>query len=185
MSAQQQPRPSITLLVARAANGVIGRDNTLPWHLPADLQRFKALTMGKPILMGRRTFEAIGRALPGRVNLVLTRDPVWRAPGALTVHSLEEAYAQVGGAAELVVIGGADLFRLVMPLAKLIYLTEIHADIPGDTLFPPLPPQEWREVERSAHAADARHEHAMTFRTLARRPQPVDAPSDEGLDLNR
>jgi dihydrofolate reductase len=169
MSEQQPPRPAITLLVARAANGVIGRDNTLPWHLPADLQRFKALTMGKPILMGRRTFESIGRALPGRVNLVLTRDPAWRADGALTVHSLEEAYAQVRGATELVVIGGADLFRLVMPLAKQIYLTEIHADIPGDTHFPPLAAQEWREVERSARPADARHEHAMTFLTLERR----------------
>jgi len=177
------PPPSISLLVARAANGVIGRDNTLPWHLPADLQRFKALTMGKPILMGRRTFESIGRALPGRLNLVLTRDPAWRAPGAITVHGLEEAYAQSGAAAELVVIGGADLFRLVMPLAKRIYLTEVHAVIPGDTLFPPLSPLEWREVERSAYAADPRHEHAMTFLTLARRAHPVSA--QPGADSDR
>jgi len=168
-SAVNARRPAISLLVARAANGVIGRNNALPWHLPADLQRFKSLTMGKPILMGRRTFESIGRALPGRVNLVLTRDPAWRAPGALAVHSLEEALAHVGSAPELVVIGGAELFALVLPLTRQIYLTDIHATIPGDTLFPALAQDEWREVEKSAHAADARHEHAMTFRTLARR----------------
>jgi dihydrofolate reductase len=162
-------RPAISLMVARAANGVIGRDNALPWHLPADLQRFKKLTMGKPILMGRRTFESIGRALPGRSNFVLTRDAAWRAPGVIAVHSLEEALEQSRAAPELVVIGGAALFRLVMPLTQQIYLTDIHADIPGDTLFPELAPGQWHEVERIAHAADARHEHAMTFRTLARR----------------
>ena len=150
MTSQERPRrASISLMVARAANGVIGRDNALPWHLPADLQRFKSLTMGKPILMGRRTFESIGRALPGRVNLVLTRDAAWHAPGAVAVHSLEEALAQVGNAAELVVIGGAELFRLVMPLARQIYLTEIHADIAGDTVFPALVPEEWHEIEKS------------------------------------
>jgi dihydrofolate reductase len=169
MTLQERPRrASVSLMVARAANGVIGRDNALPWHLPADLQRFKSLTMGKPILMGRRTFESIGRALPGRVNLVLTRDAAWHAPGAVAVHSLEEALAQVGNAPELVVIGGAELFRLVLPLARQIYVTEIHADIPGDTLFPALAAEDWREVEQSTHAADARHEHAMTFRTLKR-----------------
>jgi dihydrofolate reductase len=162
-------RPSISLMVARAANGVIGRDNALPWHLPADLQRFKSLTMGKPLLMGRRTFESIGRALPGRVNLVLTRDSAWRAPGAVAVHSIEEALELVGNVPELVVIGGAELFQLLMPLTQQIYLTDIHAEIPGDTVFPELAPDEWREVEQTAHAADARHEHAMTFRTLARR----------------
>src|SRR5580698_10785014 len=97
--------PSISLLVARSENGVIGRDNALPWRLPADLRRFKALTMGKPMLMGRRTFESIGRALPGRVNLVLTRNRQWHAPGAIAVHGLEEAFARAGDASELVVIG--------------------------------------------------------------------------------
>jgi dihydrofolate reductase len=168
-SAGNASRPSISLMVARAANGVIGRDNALPWHLPADLQRFKSLTMGKPILMGRRTFESIGRALPGRVNLVLTRDPAWSAPGVIAVHGLEEAFEHVGTAPELVVIGGAELFQLVMPLTRQIYLTDIHAEIPGDTVFPALTPEEWHEIEKIAHAADARHEHAMTFRTLARR----------------
>jgi len=162
-------RPSVSLIVARALNGVIGRDNALPWRLPADLRRFKALTMGKPMLMGRRTFESIGRALPGRLNLVLTRDPAWQAPGALAVHSLDDAFAHAGGAAELVVIGGAELFRLVLPLAERVYLTDVQAVIPGDTQFPPLAPEQWREIERIDHAADADHAHAMTFRTLERR----------------
>src|ERR1700683_1644574 len=121
-------RPSISLIVARASNGVIGRDNALPWHLPADLRRFKALTMGKPMLMGRRTFESIGRALPGRVNLVLTRHRQWPAPGAMAVRGLEEAFARAGDASELVVIGGAELFMLFLPLAARIYLTDVHTN---------------------------------------------------------
>ena len=166
-------RPSISLIVVRAQNGVIGRDNALPWRLPSDLRRFKQLTMGKPMLMGRRTFESIGRALPGRVNLVLTRDPVWQAPGAIAVHSLDEAFERAGSAAELVVIGGAEVFRLVMPLAERIYLTDVHASMPGDTEFPELAPHEWHELEHSAHAADAEHAHAMTFRTLARHARQI------------
>jgi len=162
-------RPSISLIVARAFNGVIGRDNALPWRLPADLRRFKKLTMGKPMLMGRRTFESIGRALPGRVNLVLTRDPAWQAPGAVAVHSLAEAFEHASSEPELVVIGGAELFNLVMPLAEHVYLTDVHAEVPGDTEFPALAPDEWRELEHSAHAADAEHAYAMTFRTLKRR----------------
>lgn len=161
-------RPSISLIVARALNGVIGRNNALPWRLPADLRRFKRLTMGKPMLMGRRTFESIGRALPGRVSLVLTRDAAWQAPGAVAVHSLDEAFKHAGGAPELVVIGGAELFKLVLPLAERVYLTEVHAAIAGDTEFPALASKEWRELERSAHAADADHAYAMTFRTLQR-----------------
>jgi len=166
---QKLHRPSISLVVARARNGVIGRDQTLPWHLPADLRHFRALTMGKPMLMGRRTFEAIGRALPGRLNLVLTRDMAWRAPGAVPVHSLEEAFAQSRAAQELMVIGGAELFSLALPLADRVYLTDVHGEMAGDTHFPDLESKEWRELERRVHAADAEHAHAMTFRTLQRR----------------
>jgi dihydrofolate reductase len=162
-------RPSISLIVARARNGVIGRDNALPWRLPADLRHFKKLTMGKPMLMGRRTFESIGRALPGRLNLVLTRNPNWQAPGAVAVHSLEEAFAQAGAAPELVVIGGAELFKLVMPLAEHVYLTDVEAAIAGDTHFPALAGDEWQELEQISHAADAEHAYPMTFRTLQRR----------------
>jgi dihydrofolate reductase len=159
---------SISLAVARASNGVIGRANSLPWHLPADLQRFKKTTMGKPILMGRRTYDSIGRALPGRLNLVLTRDPAWQAPGVIAVHSLAEAFEAARDATEIFVIGGADLFQLVMPLADRIYLTDVHADVPGDTVFPAPAANEWREIEASSHAVDAHNEYAMTFRTLVR-----------------
>src|ERR1700683_2186960 len=156
-------RPLISLIVARAQDGVIGRDNALPWRLPADLRRFKALTLGKPILMGRRTFESIGRALPGRTNIVLTRDPAWQAPGAITVHSLDEAFEQAGDVPELMVIGGAELFRLVMPLAERAYLTEVHAEVSGDIVIPALNANEWRELENLSHPADERNEYAMTF----------------------
>ena len=162
-------RPSISLIVARDLNGVIGRDNALPWRLPADLRRFKTLTMGKPMLMGRRTFDSIGRALPGRLNLVLTRDRAWQAPGTVAVHSLDEALKEAQGAAELMVIGGAELFKLVLPLAERVYLTDVEATLSGDTRIPDLVPEEWRELERSAYAIDADHAHAMTFRTLKRR----------------
>ena len=162
-------RPSISLIVARDLNGVIGRDNALPWRLPADLRRFKTLTMGKPMLMGRRTFDSIGRALPGRLNLVLTRDRAWQAPGTVAVHSLDEAFKEAQGAAELMVIGGAELFKLVLPLAERVYLTDVEATLSGDTRSPDLVPEEWRELERSTRAADADHAHAMTFRTLERR----------------
>ncbi len=156
-------------MVAMAANGVIGRANRLPWHLPRDLKRFKALTLGKPILMGRRTYQSIGRALPGRTNLVLTRDRGWSAPGVIVVHSLDEALERSGGAQELVVIGGADLFRLALPLAQRIYLTEVRAEVPGDTYFPELDRAAWAEVERSAHPADPEHAYPLSFVTLERR----------------
>ena len=110
-------RPLISLIVAMAQNGVIGRDNALPWRLPEDLKRFKEFTLGKPILMGRKTFEAIGRPLPGRANLVLTRDRDWRAPGVIPVHSVEEALLQTRTCDELVAIGGAEIYRLLLPLA--------------------------------------------------------------------
>src|SRR5262249_28937204 len=108
--------PLISLIVAMAQNGVIGRDNTLPWRLPKDLKRFKASTLGKPILMGRKTFESIGRPLPGRPNLVLTRDRLWRSDGVTVVHSVEEALALSGGCDEVVAIGGAEVYRLVLPV---------------------------------------------------------------------
>ena len=163
--------PAIALIVAAAENGVIGRAGQLPWHLPDDLKRFKALTMGKPMLMGRRTFESIGRALPGRTSLVLTHAPNWPAPaGALAVQSLDEALAAARqrGAAELAVIGGADVFRLALPRARRIDLTRVHAELSGDVYFPALDPREWRETERIGHPADARHTHAMTFCVLER-----------------
>ena len=160
----------LSLLVAASENDVIGRGNALPWHLPDDLKHFKALTLGKPILMGRRTFESIGRALPGRVSVVLTRSG-WSHPEVQVVHSLTEALERTTGAPELVVIGGAQVFALAAERATRLYLTRVHAQIEGDTFLPDLGGG-WREIERQAHPADTRHAYAMTFSTLER-----DAPS--------
>jgi dihydrofolate reductase len=162
----------VSLIVAMAQNGVIGRDNALPWRLPEDLRRFKAATLGKPILMGRKTFQSIGRALPGRLNLVLTRDRDWSAPGAVVVHSMEAALSAAAGAEELVVIGGAEIYRLVMPFARRIYLTHVHADVPGDTYFPAFDPTQWVDVASDRHPADERHAYPVTFITLERRGAP-------------
>ncbi len=163
-------KPLVSQIVAMARDGVIGRDNAMPWHLPDDLQRFKSLTMGKPMLMGRKTFDSIGKPLPGRTSVVMTRDPAWQAPpGVLVVRSLDEAFQKVGSVPELSVIGGAEIFRLTLPIADRIYLTRIHANIPGDIILPSLDISEWRETERVEHPADERHAHAMTFATLERR----------------
>ena len=162
-------RPRVSLVIAMARNGVIGRDHALPWHLPEDLRRFKATTLGKPILMGRRTFESIGRALPGRTNLVLTRDPHWAAAGAVVVRSLAQALAAAADAPELAVIGGAEIYRLALPLAERIYLTEVHADVVGDTFFSGLEPAHWQEVERTEQGVDARHAYPLSFVVLTRR----------------
>ncbi|MEP7246523.1 MAG: dihydrofolate reductase [Gammaproteobacteria bacterium] len=159
----------ISLVVAMERNNVIGRDNAMPWHLPDDLKRFKALTMGKPMLMGRKTFESIGTPLPGRTSLVLTRDSQWRADGVIVVRSVDEAVARAGAVQELCVVGGAEIFRLALPMAQRIHLTRIQADIPGDIVFPPIDAREWHEVDRVEHPADERHQYAMTFSTLERR----------------
>jgi dihydrofolate reductase len=164
--------PLISLIVAMAQNGVIGRDNSLPWRLPEDLKRFRACTLGKPILMGRRTFESIGRPLPERTNLVLTRDRGWSAHGVIVVHSVEEALAQAGSSDELVAVGGAQIYRLVLPFARRIYLTHVHADVPGDTTFPEFDSTQWADVEYSSHPADGEHAYPLTFVTLERRYTP-------------
>jgi len=159
----------ICLVVAASENGIIGRDQGMPWHLPDDLRHFKALTLGKPVLMGRRTFEAIGAALPGRTNLVLTRTEGWSARGVTAVHSLSQALeaAAAAGALELMIAGGEQVYRLALPQARRIHLTRIHAVVAGDARLPQLG-QGWREVVRSEHPADARHAHAMSFITLER-----------------
>lgn len=150
-------RPTITLIVARAQNGVIGRDGKLPWHLPADLKRFKALTMGSAMIMGRKTFESLPGLLPGRRHIVLTRATNWQAEGAEVVHDVEEAM-RLAGDEEISVIGGADVFALFLPLAGRIELTDVLADISGDTTMPdPRSSGAWREAFRDDHlAADGR-----------------------------
>jgi dihydrofolate reductase len=147
--------PRICLIAALAANGVIGNDNKLPWHLPADLKRFKSLTMGHPLVMGRKTFESIGRPLPGRRNLVITRNHSYSAPGCEIVHSLDEALAACSGTATIFIIGGAQLYRESLLRAHRLEFTEIHAEFAGDAVFPEYPRAEWREVARETHRAAA------------------------------
>jgi dihydrofolate reductase len=171
VNAAQQPL--VSLIVAMAQNGVIGRGNALPWRLPKDLKRFREFTLGKSLLMGRKTFEAIGRPLPQRINLVLTRDRAWSADGVQVVHSVEEALRQVNATEELVAIGGAEIYSLVLPFAQRIYLTHVHADVPGDTFFPPFDSTQWTDVECSAHPADEQHAYPVTFMTLERRYTPA------------
>ena len=150
-------RPPITLVVARAQNGVIGRDGKLPWHLPTDLRRFKALTMGSAMVMGRKTFESLPSLLPGRRHIVLTRNRNWREDGAETANSVEDAIS-LAGAEPLSIIGGADIFRLFLPLADRVELTEVLEDVPGDTVIAdPRESGNWRETFREEHeAADER-----------------------------
>lgn len=166
--------PAVSLVVAASENGVIGRDNGMPWHLPDDLKHFKALTLGRHLLLGRKTFEAIGRPLPGRTTLLLTRAADFVPAGVTRVSTVEEALAVAAAAgAELVIGGGGQVYRLALPYVQRIHLTRIHAVIDGDTHFPDLDSQ-WREVERVEHPADDRHAQAMTFITLERaRPQPA------------
>jgi dihydrofolate reductase len=156
----------LTAVVAASDNDVIGRDNALPWHLPADLAYFKRVTMGKPMLMGRKTFESIGRPLPGRRNLVLSRRG-FSAPGIETVATVEEACERVAGAPELMVIGGAEVFRLAMPYLDHLHLTRVHTRVEGDVFLPPLA-GEWREVRREDHPADDRNAIAMSFIEMQR-----------------
>jgi dihydrofolate reductase len=159
----------ITLIVAVADSGVIGRDNGLPWHLPEDLKRFKRLTLGKPIVMGRKTYESIGKPLPGRQNIVVTRDPNYRPAGVIVVKDPESALRAAGDAPEIMIIGGAELFRVYLPFAGRIHLTRVHGDIAGDIFWTALDEREWLVVGREHHAADERHAHAMTFEVLERR----------------
>jgi dihydrofolate reductase len=164
---RRMSRPAITLVVARARNGVIGRDGKLPWHLPADLKRFKALTMGSVMVMGRKTFDSLPGLLPGRRHIVLTRDAGWSPPGAEVVHTPERALA-VAADQPVAVIGGAEVFALFLPLADRIELTEVQAEVPGDTLMPdPRSGAEWRETGREQHPAqDSRP--AFAFISLER-----------------
>ena len=157
------------MVVAMDTKGVIGRDNGLPWHLPADLQHFKKTTMGKPILMGRKTHESIGRPLPGRTNIVITRDTGYRAEGCVVVNSIDAALEAAGEQDEIMVIGGAEFYRQVLPRTDTIYLTRIHETFTGDTIFPELNDADWREVERSDQAADAKNPHDYSFIRLDRR----------------
>jgi dihydrofolate reductase len=158
-----------SLVVAMARNRVIGRDNRLPWRLPADLAYFKQVTMGHPVIMGRRTWESIGRPLPGRKNIVVSRNREYTAPGAAVVDSLEAAWQAAGAVEEACVIGGTSLFAEALPGADRIHLTEVDADVPGDTYFPPFDRSQWTEREVARHPRDERHEYPFRIVLLERR----------------
>ena len=165
----------ISLVVAVAENGVIGRDNALPWRLSSDLKRFKAITMGKPIIMGRKTYESIGKPLPGRTNIVLTRDTGFHPEGVEVVHDMAsavavaEAAARDGGVSEIMVIGGVGIYELALPEADRIYLTEVHASPEGDAMFPPLDAGDWLEASREYHPAQPGETSACSFVVLDRK----------------
>ncbi|MDA0651700.1 MAG: dihydrofolate reductase [Proteobacteria bacterium] len=168
----------LSLIVAAAENGVIGRDNALPWRLSGDLKRFKEITMGKPLIMGRKTFESIGRPLPGRTNIVLSRDPAFRLAGVEVAGDFSSAKNAALEAAhraevtEIMVIGGAGIYQLAFPHADRIYLTEVHAEISGDAVFPAYNKADWIEQSRSYQRASSGETADYSFVTMDRKIQP-------------
>lgn len=159
----------LSLIVARAANGCIGRDNKLPWYLPGDLKYFKRMTLGKPIIMGRKTWESLKGPLPGRCNIVITRQTGYEAEGAKVVATLEEAIqlaesvALIDGVEDAVVIGGAEIYALALPKISRMYVTEVHADVEGDAFFPPFDPAQWQQTAREDFNAEPPNQYDYSF----------------------
>ena len=166
----------LSVIVAAADNGVIGRDNALPWHISEDLKYFKRVTLGKPVIMGRKTFDSIGRPLPGRANIVISRDPAFTAEGVHPVLSLDEAVtlaediALIDGVDEALVIGGAQIYAAAIPRADRLYLTRVHAAVEGDVLLPDIDWSGWREQSREFHAAEAPNPYDYSFLVFERQP---------------
>lgn len=161
--------PRIALIAAMGNDRVIGVDNRLPWHLPADLKHFKGLTLGKPVLMGRRTFESIGRPLPERRNIVVTRDADFRPEGVIVASSIDEALARAAPASEIMVIGGASFYAQMLPRAQRLYLTLVHGNFEGDAYFPAWDARQWEQVERQDFPCDETGNPSYSFVTLDRR----------------
>jgi dihydrofolate reductase len=155
----------VSLIAAMAENRVIGVNNSLPWHLPDDLKRFRRLTTGHTVIMGRKNYESIGKPLPQRRNVVVTRRTDFQAPGCIVVHSLEEALATAGDDPEVFVIGGAEIYREMLARADRLYLTLVHARIAGDTYFPEFDLREWRETARERHEPNDQHRYACSYIT--------------------
>lgn len=170
----------ISIIVAVAENGVIGRHGDLPWRLPDDLRRFKELTMGKPVIMGRRTWESLGRPLPGRRNIVVSRTPAFAAAGAEVAHTLPDALQRAADEPDVFVIGGAQLYAEALTLAHRLYVTRVHATVEGDVFFPRWRPEDWTEIASTPHPADARHPYAFTFHVYKSRRNPLDAGPARG-----
>lgn len=164
----------LSIIAAMARNHVIGKNGKMPWRLPAELQYFKRMTMGKPIVMGRKTFEAIGRVLPGRQNIVLTRERDYQHPGVDVVYSIDEAIGAAADAQELMIIGGAQLYRQTLGRADRLYLTLIDAEIEGDTHFPEFNQDDWEAVEKTARPADEKNEYSLTFLVLHRKTRSLE-----------
>lgn len=163
----------ISLVVAMDRNRLIGSGNTLPWHLTADLKHFKKLTLGHTIVMGRRTWESIGKPLPGRTNIVITRQRDYKAPGAVVADSIEAAKEQAGDRAELMIIGGAELYRQMLAEANRVYLTEILGEFDGDTYFPEMNMDEWACTSREDFGKDEKNPHGYSFVVLERIPEAL------------
>ena len=158
----------ISLIVAASTNNVIGNDGELPWRLSDDLKRFKAVTMGKPIVMGRKTFESIGRPLPGRQNIVISRQDGFAADGCDVVQSIEEAVEVAAAAEEIMVIGGSQIYAAFLPLADRIYLTRVHAEVEGDAFFPSLDESKWRDSASRIYEVDESNDYACTVSLFSR-----------------
>ena len=161
----------ISLIVAASENNVIGVQGELPWRLSDDLRRFKAVTMGKPIVMGRKTFESIGKPLPGRQNIVITRQAEFVADGCDVVTSIEDAVATAGDADEIMIIGGSEIYALFLPAADRLYLTRVHAEIDGDAFLPAIGEGDWQLVDSERYPADERNEFDYSFMTYERKTQ--------------
>lgn len=166
----------ISIIVAMSENRVIGVDNRLPWHLPADLQHFKSITLGKPIVMGRKTYESIGRPLPGRTNIVVTRDPDFRPDQVVVADSLQAALDAAAGADEVMVIGGASLYAQMLPKASRLYLTVVHQVIEGDAFFPDLNDSDWKTVDARRCEPDQKNPLRYSFLTLQRTNPTASTP---------
>lgn len=160
--------PVVSIIVAMDRNRLIGGDGRLPWHLPADLRHFKQTSLGKPVVMGRKTYESIGKPLPDRTNIVVTRNNEYQAPGCITSSSLDQAIQSAGNVKELMIIGGADLYRQAFPRATRLYLTRIDAEFEGDSWFPDFDGNEWKVTAKSDHEVDDRNRFPYSFVTLER-----------------
>jgi dihydrofolate reductase len=161
-------RPIISLIVAMGKDGVIGLENRLPWRLPADLAHFKRITMGKPIVMGRKTWESLPGVLPGRRHIVITRDEGYQADACTLVHSTDEAIQAAGDVDEVMIVGGSTIYREFLPLADRFYLTRVDREIEGDAYFPEVDWDQWRELSRESHQPDEKNPHAYSFIELER-----------------
>lgn len=161
---------TLSIIVAASENNVIGINNHLPWHLPVDMKYFKDTTMGKPIVMGRKSFEELGRVLPGRPNIMITRQSDYKAEGLYIVPSLEAGIekAKTFGTEEIFITGGGEIFKLALPIIDRLYLTRVHAEVSGDTYFPEFDPRGWKLVKNERHEKDEKHAYALTFQVWER-----------------